>query len=182
MTTLTSSMARWRDTRCKLPCQTEKWAMNRLMKVEIAEVIAECSALHEGLAETWYLHILQIDDMLPSSTIHHALHFGPFSHHYGHHADFFPSIHEEYYYPPHQQDHQEEDHKPFYSKGKDLSLKDFFEIALTALAFLAFKLFLVQLVMNCTMVLKKLSYLENIYKIRSKIRPYFLKYLFKIKE
>ncbi|XP_011698982.1 PREDICTED: uncharacterized protein LOC105456550 isoform X2 [Wasmannia auropunctata] len=60
--------------------------------------------------------------------------------------------HEEYYYPPHHQDHHEEEHKPSYSKGKghDLSIKDFFEIALTALAFLAFGLFIIQLLLNCT--------------------------------
>ncbi|XP_077271084.1 uncharacterized protein LOC143902229 [Temnothorax americanus] len=101
------------------------------------------------------------DDMMLSSTGHHAYHYGPlFSHHHsghiGHHGDFFPSIHEEYYYPQHHHEHhehhEEEDHKPSYSKGKghELSIKDFFEIALTALAFLAFGLFVIQLCMNAT--------------------------------
>ncbi|KAL6434091.1 hypothetical protein ACFW04_005914 [Cataglyphis niger] len=85
-----------------------------------------------------------------SSASEHSFHYGPsFGHHYsdfGHHSDhFFPSIHEEYY-GPHEQ-HEEEDHKS-YSKGKELSIKDFFEIALTALAFLAFGLFIIQLCMN----------------------------------
>ncbi|XP_011873708.1 PREDICTED: uncharacterized protein LOC105565271 [Vollenhovia emeryi] len=106
----------------------------------------------------------QEDDMLSSSTGHFSLHYGPsssYGHHHGdhlgHHGDFFPSFHEEYYYGPHQQDHQQDHHheeyaKPSYSKGKghDLSIKDFFEIALTALAFLAFGLFVIQLLMNCT--------------------------------
>lgn len=98
--------------------------------------------------------------MLPSSTGHHSFHYGSlFGHHhgdhYGHHADFFPFAHEEYYYAPHHQNH--EDHKSSYSKGKssDLSLKEFFEIALTALAFLSFGLFIIQLICNAT-VLKKL--------------------------
>ncbi|XP_029162004.1 uncharacterized protein LOC114933541 [Nylanderia fulva] len=85
-----------------------------------------------------------------SSSSEHSYHYGPtFGHHhsdYGHHSDhFFPSIHEEYYYG-----HDEEDHKPSYSKGKELSIKDFFEIALTALAFLAFGLFIIHLLLNAT--------------------------------
>lgn len=88
--------------------------------------------------------------MLSSSTGHHIFHYGPFGHHHG---DLFPSIHEEYYYPPH--DHHDENNKPFFKgKGHKLSTKDFFEIALTALAFLAFGLFVIQLVMNAT-VLKR---------------------------
>ncbi|KAL0104582.1 hypothetical protein PUN28_017376 [Cardiocondyla obscurior] len=87
------------------------------------------------------------DDMLPSSTGHHSFHYGHGSH-FGHHSDLFPSIHEEYYYPP----HHEEEHKPSYSKGKghELSIEDFFEIALTALAFLAFGMFIIQLCMNAS--------------------------------
>ncbi|XP_029661693.1 uncharacterized protein LOC115234629 [Formica exsecta] len=86
-----------------------------------------------------------------SSSSEHSFHYGPsFGHHhsdFGHHSEhFFPSIHEEYYYGPHEQ-HEEDDHKS-YSKGKELSIKDFFEIALTALAFLAFGLFIIQLCMN----------------------------------
>ncbi|XP_011153166.1 uncharacterized protein LOC105191446 isoform X2 [Harpegnathos saltator] len=96
-------------------------------------------------------------DMSPSAG-HHSFHYGPaFGHHhgehFGQHGDFFPSIHEEYYYaPPQHHDHGEEYHRPSYSKGKghDLSVKDFFEIALTALAFLAFGLFIIQLLMNAT--------------------------------
>ncbi|XP_018402712.1 PREDICTED: uncharacterized protein LOC108779735 [Cyphomyrmex costatus] len=106
------------------------------------------------------------DDVLPSSTGHHAFHYGSLlghhhgGDHYGHHADFFPFAHEEYYY--HHQDH-EEDHKPSYSKGKgsELSLKEFFEIALTALAFLSFGLFIIQLICNAA-VLKKFCF-KNTY-------------------
>lgn len=95
--------------------------------------------------------------MLSSSTGHHSFHYGPlFGHHHGdhftHHSDLFPSIHEEYYYP--HNDHRDENDKPFFSKGKghELSIKDFFEIALTALAFLAFGLFIIQLVMNAVFI------------------------------
>ncbi|XP_011260445.2 uncharacterized protein LOC105253829 isoform X2 [Camponotus floridanus] len=88
-----------------------------------------------------------------SSASEHSFHYGPIGHHhsdFGHHGDhFFPSIHEEYYYGPHEH-HEEEDYKPSYSKGKELSIKDFFEIALTALAFLAFGLFIIQLCMNAS--------------------------------
>lgn len=113
----------------------------------------------------------RIGDMLPSSTGHHSFHYGPpFGHHhgdhFGHHGDFFPSIHEEYYYvPPEHQEHEEEYHKPSYSKGKghDLSVKDFFEIALTALAFLAFGLFIIQLMMNAVF---EFSF-KNYYKLLS---------------
>ncbi|EFN75384.1 hypothetical protein EAI_06168 [Harpegnathos saltator] len=99
----------------------------------------------------------EVGDMSPSAG-HHSFHYGPaFGHHhgehFGQHGDFFPSIHEEYYYaPPQHHDHGEEYHRPSYSKGKghDLSVKDFFEIALTALAFLAFGLFIIQLLMNAT--------------------------------
>lgn len=103
------------------------------------------------------IYIFHADDMLSSSTGHHSFHYGPsFEHHgnhFGHHSDFFPSIHEEYYYPSHH-DHHEEYHKPSYSKGKghELSIHDFFEIALTALAFLAFGLFVIHLLMNATVL------------------------------
>jgi len=103
--------------------------------------------------------------MLSSSTGHHSSHYGPsfsyrYGDHYGVHHDLFPSVHEEYYYP--HQDHEEEYHKPSYSKekGNELSIKDFFEIALTALAFLAFGLFIIQLLMNAK-VLKKLFCLKD---------------------
>lgn len=59
------------------------------------------------------------------------------------------TIHEEHYYNvPH-----EEEKIIVHSKGKggtDLTLKDFFEIALTALAFLSFGLFVIHLLMNIT--------------------------------
>ncbi|HGJ5907486.1 MAG TPA: hypothetical protein ACHBYY_13195, partial [Arsenophonus nasoniae] len=63
--------------------------------------------------------------------------------HFLHHTETFPAIHEEHYYTaPIYHDHEEEYHKPYYKgKGNELSIKDFFEIALTALAFLAFGLF-----------------------------------------
>jgi len=92
--------------------------------------------------------------MLPLSSGHHAFHYGPaFGHRdYSYHGDFFPSIHHEEYYAPH--DHHEENYKaPSYSKGKgELSIRDFYEIALTALAFLAFGLFIIQLLMNVTVL------------------------------
>jgi hypothetical protein len=68
-----------------------------------------------------------------------------------HHHEFVPAIHEQHIYLP--SHHGEEDEHPvYYNKGKghDLSIKDFFEIALTALAFLAFGLFIIQLLMNIT--------------------------------
>lgn len=106
------------------------------------------------------LSISQLDDMLSSSSGHHTFHYGPaFGHqqHFGHHADYFPSIHEEYYYaPPQHEHHEEEEYKyssfPSYKGKSDLSIRDFFEIALTALAFLAFGLFVIQLCMNATVI------------------------------
>ncbi|KZC12494.1 PREDICTED: uncharacterized protein LOC107190598 [Dufourea novaeangliae] len=96
------------------------------------------------------------DHMLSSSSGHNVY----YGHSYGHggdhfipHTDTFPAIHEEHYYPaPYYHEHEEEYHKPHYYKGKgsELSVKDFFEIALTALAFLAFGLFIIQLLMNAT--------------------------------
>nr|XP_031837918.1 uncharacterized protein LOC116429291 [Nomia melanderi] len=95
------------------------------------------------------------DDHMISSSSGHNIYYG---HSYGHgnepylhHSEVYPAIHEEHYYPTtHYHEHEEEYHKPYYYKGKggDLSVKDFFEIALTALAFLAFGLFLIQLLMN----------------------------------
>lgn len=93
--------------------------------------------------------------MISSSSGHNAYyghpngHGGPFIHH----AETFPTVHEEHYYTaPYYHEHEEEYHKPYYYKGKgsDLSVRDFFEIALTALAFLAFGLFIIQLLMNAT--------------------------------
>lgn len=95
---------------------------------------------------------------MPAASGHNYQHYG-YGHgeHFGHPGEFFPAIHEEHYYhvPYHheQPEHEEEHHKPVYhskGKGHDLSLKDFFEIALTALAFLAFGLFVIQLLMNAT--------------------------------
>ncbi|XP_017882837.2 uncharacterized protein LOC108626604 [Ceratina calcarata] len=74
--------------------------------------------------------------------------------HFLHHPEIIPEVHEEHYYEaPMYHEHMEEyDHKPYYKgKGSELSIKDFFEIALTALAFLAFGCFLIQLLMNATM-------------------------------
>lgn len=118
--------------------------------------------IHERFSKAWHLHILQVDDMLSSSTGHQSFQhaYGPsFGHQHSDnfppHGDYFPSIHEEYYYPP----HHEEEYKASYSKGKghELSIRDFFEIALTALAFLAFGLFIIQLLMNASVL--KLFYL-----------------------
>lgn len=115
--------------------------------------------MHGGFAKESLRHDIcmfhRAGDMLSSSSGQHSFHYGPMFSHFGHHGDFFPSIHEEYHYAPPQQqhhDHEEEDYGPVYSKGKghDLSARDFFEIALTALAFLAFGLFVIQLMMNAT--------------------------------
>ncbi|XP_011501620.1 PREDICTED: uncharacterized protein LOC105365210 [Ceratosolen solmsi marchali] len=68
-----------------------------------------------------------------------------------HNHRFVPAIHEQHIYLPSQ--HNNEDEHPIYhekDKGHDLSIKDFFEIALTALAFLSFGLFVIQLLMNIT--------------------------------
>lgn len=69
------------------------------------------------------------------------------------HQDFAPQIHEQHIYlPSHDDDEDEHEEYHHVSKGKghELSIKDFFEIALTALAFLAFGLFVIQLLMNIT--------------------------------
>ena len=101
------------------------------------------------------------DQMIGSSTGHHSnygppppMHygpssFGPSSHGPSSHG-FIPSIHEEHYYFP--SNHQEEKHVYHSKKGGELSIKDFFEIALTALAFLAFGLFIIQLLMNVAVI------------------------------
>ncbi|XP_033330753.1 uncharacterized protein LOC117222869 isoform X1 [Megalopta genalis] len=100
------------------------------------------------------------DDHMISSSSGHNIYYGHSYGHggdpYSHHSEVFPAIHEEHYYPPIQynehHEHEEEYHKPYYYKGKgsELSIQDFFEIALTALAFLAFGLFVIQLLMNMT--------------------------------
>lgn len=93
--------------------------------------------------------------MLTSSTGHNFFYGHPYLHggeQFVHHTETFPAIHEEHYYPaPIYQDHEEDDSKAQYKgKGNELTIKDFFEIALTALAFLAFGLFIIQLLMNAT--------------------------------
>ncbi|XP_017789739.1 PREDICTED: uncharacterized protein LOC108572064 [Habropoda laboriosa] len=93
------------------------------------------------------------EDHMLSSSSGHNFHYGHPGHdHFLHHTESFPAIHEEYYYTaPVYHEHEEEYHKPYYKgKGNELSIKDFFEIALTALAFLAFGLFIIQLLMNAT--------------------------------
>ncbi|KAG7190974.1 hypothetical protein KM043_007023 [Ampulex compressa] len=95
-------------------------------------------------------------DHMISSSSGHNFHYGPsYGHgdHFPHHTEFFPAIHEEHYYPAsYHHEHEEEYHRPHYPKAKahELSIRDFFEIALTALAFLAFGLFIIQLLMNAT--------------------------------
>ncbi|CAK9824190.1 hypothetical protein ANTRET_LOCUS2398 [Anthophora retusa] len=94
------------------------------------------------------------DDHMLSSSSGHNLYYGHPGHdHFLPQTETFPAIHEEYYYTaPVYHEHEEEYHKPYYKgKGNELSIKDFFEIALTALAFLAFGLFIIQLLMNATM-------------------------------
>ncbi|KAK2588626.1 hypothetical protein KPH14_006394 [Odynerus spinipes] len=98
------------------------------------------------------------DHVAAASGHHYHQYGGGFGHgeHFVHPGEFYPAIHEEHYYPApyhHEHEHEEEHHKPVYhskGKGHELSLKDFFEIALTALAFLAFGLFVIQLIMNAT--------------------------------
>ncbi|XP_016836835.2 uncharacterized protein LOC103315533 [Nasonia vitripennis] len=89
-------------------------------------------------------------DMLSSPTGYGYPNYGPPMHH-----DFVPTIHEQHIYLPSHDDHEDDEyhHGPVYhskGKGHDLSIRDFFEIALTALAFLAFGLFIIQLLMNIT--------------------------------
>lgn len=100
---------------------------------------------------------LSTDHMLSSSTGHFFYGHPAYGHggggggHYLHHTETYPAIHEEHYYAPVYQDHEEEYHKQNYKgKGSDLSIKDFFEIALTALAFLSFGVFIIHLLMNAT--------------------------------
>ncbi|XP_076677612.1 uncharacterized protein LOC143373876 isoform X2 [Andrena cerasifolii] len=94
------------------------------------------------------------DDHMLSSSSGHNFYYGHGGDHFLHHTDAFPAVHEEHYYaaPYYYHEQEEEYHKPYYYKGKgtELSIRDFFEIALTALAFLAFGLFIIQLLMNAT--------------------------------
>ncbi|XP_046613728.1 uncharacterized protein LOC124302027 [Neodiprion virginianus] len=92
-------------------------------------------------------------DEYSSAATHHFHH----SDYIDHHFDPYPQVHEEHIYVPnhHESYHHHDHHRPSYhhhgkGKGHDLSLKDFFEIALTALAFLAFGLFIIQLMVNVT--------------------------------
>ncbi|KAK0167917.1 hypothetical protein PV327_001771 [Microctonus hyperodae] len=92
------------------------------------------------------------DDSVSSPTGHHSSHHSSGVHQYIPHEDTYPVIHEEHYYhSPSHHDDEEYWHKESYHKGKgELTIKDFFEIALTALAFLAFGLFVMQLLMAIT--------------------------------
>lgn len=106
-----------------------------------------------------------------SSSSGHNVYYGPaYGHggeHFVHHTETFPAIHEEHYYSaPIYHEQEEEYYKPSYKgKGNDLSIKDFFEIALTALAFLAFGLFIIQLLMHCTVKYFYLKYIELYYRL-----------------
>ncbi|CAD6215531.1 GSCOCG00000340001-RA-CDS [Cotesia congregata] len=108
------------------------------------------------------------DDVISSPTGHYYSHSGPPQHHssphypppppqhHSHHEDVAPVIHEEHHYhaPSHFEEEVEYWHKAPHHKSKgDLSIKDFFEIALTALAFLAFGLFIIQLLMSITVII-----------------------------
>lgn len=105
--------------------------------------------------------------LMPSSSAHHVnygppqVHYAPPSYGSSSHGvsahGFSPSIHEEHYYYP--TNHHEESHVHHSSKkGSELSIKDFFEIALTALAFLAFGLFIIQLLMSITVTIFKINF------------------------
>lgn len=112
------------------------------------------------------------DHMLPSSTGHFFYGHPAYGHggggggggHYLHHTETYPAIHEEHYYAPIYQDHEEEYHKQNYKgKGSDLSIKDFFEIALTALAFLSFGVFIIHLLMNATVHTGYIRYFQFLF-------------------
>ncbi|KAG9428454.1 hypothetical protein HZU67_09857 [Apis mellifera carnica] len=116
------------------------------------------AALPSGKVGFYDGHDEEHDHMLSSSTGHFFYGHPAYGHggggggHYLHHTETYPAIHEEHYYAPVYQDHEEEYHKQNYKgKGSDLSIKDFFEIALTALAFLSFGVFIIHLLMNATM-------------------------------
>lgn len=114
--------------------------------------------------------------MLPSSTGHFFYGHPAYGHggggggggHYLHHTETYPAIHEEHYYAPIYQDHEEEYHKQNYKgKGSDLSIKDFFEIALTALAFLSFGVFIIHLLMNATVHTGYIRYFQFLFSTSS---------------
>lgn len=124
---------------------------------------------------------LPIDHMLPSSTGHFFYGHPAYGYgsggggHYLHHTETYPAIHEEHYYAPIYQDHEEEYHKQSYKgKGNDLSIKDFFEIALTALAFLSFGVFIIHLLMNATVYIRVIF---CDYQFLSSISPRYLSLL-----
>ncbi|XP_034944059.1 uncharacterized protein [Chelonus insularis] len=87
----------------------------------------------------------------PPPPPHH--HHHPPPHHYPTHDEVIPVVHEEYHYHaplPHEEEYEEHRPPPIHHKKNELSIKDFFEIALTALAFLAFGCFIIQLLMAMT--------------------------------
>lgn len=86
--------------------------------------------------------------------------------------DFTPTIHEQHIYLPGHDDEEEYHHAPVYhskGKGHDLSIKDFFEIALTALAFLAFGLFVIQLLMSITV---RIIFSLQMFCLKSYMQPF----------
>ncbi|XP_015127758.2 uncharacterized protein LOC107048844 [Diachasma alloeum] len=101
------------------------------------------------------------EEFISSPTGHHQFSQPPTGHQYSHpppppppsyhhpsHSDLVPIIHEEHYY---EADHEDDSWHDVSWKGKgELTITDFFEIALTALAFLAFGLFIIQLLMSIT--------------------------------
>lgn len=104
-------------------------------------------------------------DMLSAPTGYGYPNYGPPIHGPPMHHDFMPTIHEQHIYLPDDHDDEEYHHGPVYhskGKGHDLSIRDFFEIALTALAFLAFGLFIIQLLMNITVTFKTMISYEFI--------------------
>ncbi|XP_011313840.1 uncharacterized protein [Fopius arisanus] len=99
-------------------------------------------------------------ELISSPGDHHQYSQPPTGHHYSHppapppsyhhmpHSEIVPIIHEEHYY---EADHDDESWHDVSWKGKgELTIRDFFEIALTALAFLAFGLFIIQLLLAIT--------------------------------
>ncbi|XP_058795076.1 uncharacterized protein LOC131666435 [Phymastichus coffea] len=87
-----------------------------------------------------------MDPFISSSTGHFPSYDWPMSHPPIQHSVEHIHVHS----PPYEEEHY---HEPIYhskGKGHELTITDFFEIALTALAFLAFGLFVIQLLMNIT--------------------------------
>ncbi|KAJ8673385.1 hypothetical protein QAD02_004647 [Eretmocerus hayati] len=91
------------------------------------------------------------DYLMSSGTGYGYPSYGPPPSHQRHPQEYMHPVHEHIYLPSHEVvDEYEEHHVSSKGKGHELSLKDFFEIALTALAFLAFGLFKIQLLMYIT--------------------------------